>query len=72
MKQFAVELKRTSYVTIYVEADTQAQAEELAWNEINGDESYGVSDDAEWECSTIYEQFATDETRSYGPQGETA
>ena len=71
MKQFAVELKRTSYVTIYVEADTQAQAEELAWNEINGDESYGVSDDAEWECSTIYEQFATDETRSYGPQGET-
>lgn len=72
MKQFAVELKRTSYVTVYVEAETKDQAEDLAWREINGDESYGVSDDADWECSSVFEQFATDETRSYGPQGETA
>jgi hypothetical protein len=67
MKQFAVELKRTSYVTIYVDAETKDQAESLAWDELNGDESYGVSDDANWECADIYEQFATDETRSNGP-----
>jgi hypothetical protein len=66
MKHFAVELMRTSYVTVYVEAETKDQAENLAWREINGDESYGVSDDAHWECSDIYEQFATDETRSNG------
>jgi len=72
MKHFAVELKRTSYVTVYVEAETKDQAEQLAWNEINGDEAYGVSDDAAWECSDIYEQFAIDETRSNGPLGVTA
>jgi hypothetical protein len=72
MKHFAVEVKRTSYVTIHVEASTKAQAEELAWEEINSGESYGISDDANWEVEDIYEQFATDNTRSYGPQGETA
>jgi hypothetical protein len=72
MKHFAVEIKRTSYVTIHVEADTEARAEELAWEEINSGESYGISDDANWEVEDIYEQFATDNTRSYGPQGEAA
>jgi hypothetical protein len=66
MKQFAVELKRTSYITIYVDAETKDQAETLAWDELNGNESYGVSDDASWECSDIYEQFATDESRNIG------
>jgi hypothetical protein len=72
MKHFAVEVKRTSYVTIHVEASTKAQAEELAWAEIESGESYGISDDANWEVEDIYEQFATDNTRSYGPQGEAA
>jgi hypothetical protein len=66
MKHFAIELKRTSYVTVYVEAETKEQAETLAWQEIESGESYGISDDADWECSDIYEQFATDETRSNG------
>jgi hypothetical protein len=77
MKQFAVELKRTSYVTIYVDAETKDQAENLAWEELNGDESYGVSDDANWDLTEVsevrdgvtYHEIATDETRSYGPQG---
>lgn len=70
MKQFAVELKRTSYITVYVDAETKEQAEEKVWNE----SEYGAYDDsdASWECTDIYEQFATDETRSYGPQGTTA
>jgi hypothetical protein len=67
MKQFAVELKRTSYITIYVDAETKDQAETLAWQELESGESYGVSGDADWECADIYEQFATDDSRSYGP-----
>ena len=69
MKHFAVELKRTSYITVYVDAETKEQAEEKVWNE----SEYGAYDDsdASWECTDIYEQFATDETRSYG-KGVTA
>jgi hypothetical protein len=72
MKHFAVEVKRTSYVTIHVEANTKEQAEELAWAEIESGESYGISDDANWEVEDIYEQFATDESRAHGTHGETA
>jgi hypothetical protein len=64
MKQFAVELKRTAYVTIYVDAETKEQAEDAAWLELQTSD-YDDSD-ADWQCSDIYEQFATDETRSYG------
>lgn len=64
MKTFAVELKRTSYVTIYVDAETKDQAEQKVWDEIE----YGAYDDgkADWECSDIYQQFATDDSRSNG------
>jgi len=64
MKQFAVELRRTSYVTVYVDAETKEQAEDKVWNEAE----YGAYDDgdASWECSDIYEQFATDESRNIG------
>ena len=65
MKQFAVELKRTAYVTIYVDAETKEQAEDAAWAELQAGESY-YGEDADWECADIYEQFATDETRSNG------
>jgi hypothetical protein len=53
MKQFAVELKRTSYVTVYVDAETKEQAEDKVWNEAE----YGAYDDgdASWECSHIYD-----------------
>jgi hypothetical protein len=71
MKQFAVELKRTSYVTIYVDAETKDQAESAAWLELESGESYGVSGDADWEAVDVYEQFAVDETRAYGPSNNT-
>lgn len=64
MKQFAVELKRTSYVTIYVDAETKEKAEDAAWLELQTSD-YDDSD-ADWACADIYEQFATDETRSNG------
>lgn len=72
MKHFAVEIKRTSYVTIHVEAKNKEEAETQAWQEIETDGSYGTSADADWDLNDIYEQFATDGTRSYGTQGEAA
>jgi hypothetical protein len=53
MKTYAVELKRTSYVTLTVEADTHGEAEDLAWEELESGESYGISDDADWEVNAI-------------------
>jgi len=64
MKNFAVEIKRTAYYTVHVEAENKDQAEVLAWQEIERD--IEPDRDANWECSDIYEQFATDETRSNG------
>ena len=64
MKQFAVELKRTAYYTINVEAQTKDQAQDLAWSIIESD--IEPDSDADWECSSVFEQFATDETRSNG------
>jgi hypothetical protein len=69
MNHYAVELTRTVYITINVDARDPTEAEELAWREIeNGD----YAGDAHWEISDISEGVATDDTRSYGPQGETA
>jgi hypothetical protein len=67
-KQFAVEIKRTSYYTVYVEAETKDQAETIAWQEIEND--IASERDADWECSDIYEHFATDETRANGLRGK--
>lgn len=62
--QYAVELRRISYVTVYVEAESKEQAEQKVWDEAE----YAAYDDgdASWECADVYEQFATDETRSNG------
>ena len=65
MKHYAVELKRTSYVTIYVAAETKEKAEDAAWLELQTSD-YDDSD-ADWQCSDIYEQTATDDSRSNGP-----
>ena len=65
MKHFAVELKRTSYITIHIDAETKEQAEDSAWLELRTSDYTG--EDPDWQCSDIYEQFATDESRSNGP-----
>ena len=71
MKTYEIELKRTSYITMTIEAESQDQAEALAWKK-NYQDYY--KDDGSWEIEFIEElkDIATDETRSYGPQGETA
>ena len=70
MKTYQIELKRTSYINIEVEAESQDEAEALAWKGVEQDY---YRDDGHWEIESIEEnEIATDETRSYGPQGETA
>lgn len=50
---YAVELKRTAYVTIYVDAENEEQAEENAWQELQSDGSYGCGNDADWELVAL-------------------
>lgn len=69
MNHYAVEMCRTVYITIHVDARDPNEAEELAWREI---ESGNYAGDAHWEISDISEEFATDESRSNGPHGASA
>lgn len=55
MKTYEVEFKRTSYVVITVEAESVDHAEELAWQRIAEDGSYGDLDDASWDTESIEE-----------------
>jgi predicted transport protein len=51
MKNYQVELKRTSYVYINIDADSPEEAEKLAWD-VAADGSWGEGD-ANWELETI-------------------
>lgn len=50
MKTYHVELKRTSYVNLTIEAESEDEAENLAWKEI--DQLY-YRDDGSWELESI-------------------
>ncbi len=52
MKTYEIELKRVSYVTFTIEAETQDEAESLAWRELASDGSYGESD-SNWDIESI-------------------
>ena len=70
MKTYQIELKRTSYINLTIEAENEDEAEALAWKQV--DQDY-YRDDGAWDIESIeLDDIATDETRSYGPQGETA
>ena len=53
MKTYEVELRRTSYITVTVEAETAEVAETKAWQEIEN----GRTDvyDAQWDVESIEE-----------------
>ena len=53
MKIYQVELRRVSYVNLDVEAESQEEAEALAWIALESHGSYG--EDASWELETIAE-----------------
>ena len=52
MKTYQIELKRTSYVNLTIEAESEDQAEELAWAELSSDRSYRDCD-ADWNLESI-------------------
>lgn len=53
MKTYEVELCRTSYITLTVEADTVEEAEALAFREVEG---RGDSAYASWDIESIEEK----------------
>lgn len=55
MKTFEVELRRTSFITVTVEANTSEEAEEKAWAEIKA-EDYRAFKDADWELESVEEK----------------
>lgn len=67
MKHYAVEIKRTSFITVHVEANNTEEAEALAWGEI--ERGFEPVEDADWECTDISEAFATDQSRANGSRG---
>lgn len=54
-KTFAVELRRMSYVTFYVEADDAEQAELLAWGQLEKHADSLSIEDASWGVESIEE-----------------
>jgi hypothetical protein len=51
MKTYQVELKRTSYINLSIEAEDADHAEELAWKELeSGDYNH---EDASWDIECI-------------------
>jgi hypothetical protein len=53
MKTYEVELKRTSYIVVAVEANSFAEAEDLAWREV---EHMDAKSDGAWEIESIEEK----------------
>jgi hypothetical protein len=56
MKTFEVELQRTSYVTVTVEAENEDDAEALAWKKIEQD-CVNIND-SHWSLESIEEVFS--------------
>lgn len=65
MKTYSIELRKTSFVTLTIEADTKEKAEDLAWEEIQNNFS-SESNYEEWEIGFVDQVFSDDESRSFG------
>lgn len=57
MKSYQIELKRVSYVNMDIEAESQEEAEKLAWVTFESRGTYGEGD-AVWELESITEVIA--------------
>lgn len=64
MKTYEIEIKRTSYITLQIEAASTDEAEEVALDQIENDHNDGAAYEIE---STREQEQATDESRSNGP-----
>lgn len=54
MKTFEVELKRESYITLTIEADSPEEAEDKAWHEL--EQNYPHINDSTWLLESIEEK----------------
>jgi hypothetical protein len=54
MKTYGVELKRTSYIFVTVEAENEDDVEKLAWKRIEADGGININDSS-WEVESIEE-----------------
>jgi len=55
MKKFEVELRRTSYIVITVEAESRDEAEDRAWEELDNNYDHGDFEAASWDVESIEE-----------------
>ncbi len=55
MKKYIVEMRRTSFVNVWVEADNQEEAKDKAWKEV---EKMSSSTEADWEIGFVEEDAA--------------
>lgn len=53
MKAYEVELKRESYITLTIEADSRDEAEAKAWHEL--EHNYPAINDSTWNINYIEE-----------------
>lgn len=53
MKKYEVEYRRTSYITMEVEADSPEEADRIAWQRIEDDQAN--INDACWELESVEE-----------------
>jgi hypothetical protein len=56
MKTFEVELRRTSYITITVEAENEDDAETKAWARVEAD-NVNIND-SQWDVESVEEIFS--------------
>lgn len=73
MKTYSVDLQYTNYVTLFVQAETEAQAKILAWKEVEAlqDDGYGewdTLDVEEWTPKAHVEQSTPSEPSSVLPE----
>jgi hypothetical protein len=55
MKTYEVELRRTSYITLTVEAGNEDEAEEVAWKRVEAD-MVNIND-SQWDVESVEEIF---------------
>jgi len=56
MKTYQVEFKRTSFVTISIEAESEDDAEQKAWDEFDLTNGYFEVGNADWSIERIGEE----------------
>lgn len=53
MKTYQVELRRTSFINVWIDAENEEQAEALAWKEVSNFDP--VNDSASWDIEYLEE-----------------